>query len=191
VGIGGYKIRDQHGTHFLTFTIVGWVDVFTREVYMKICIDNFKFYQDKGLIIYAYVIMSNHLHLVASAEKGSRGLSAFVRDLKKNIAKQCLKKMYSKIESRRAWMKMVFAYHAKYNKRNSKYQFWIQNNKPKHIVTTRWMMKYLAYIHLNPVRAGWVDKAEDYVYSSAQNYLDIPNLHPKLKITTVELDIYS
>ena len=40
--------------------------------------------KEKGLIVYAFVIMSNHIHLIAAAKEGSKGLSAIIGDLKKH-----------------------------------------------------------------------------------------------------------
>src|ERR1700749_3312340 len=79
----GYAIRDQQATYFLTFTVVGWIDVFSRQTYRDIVIDSFKHCQKtKGLQLHAYVIMSNHVHLIASVKEGFT-LSAFIRDCKK------------------------------------------------------------------------------------------------------------
>lgn len=58
----GYKIEDQSASYFLTFQIVQWADIFTRKIYRDIIIDSFKYCRDhKGLEIYDYVIMSNHI----------------------------------------------------------------------------------------------------------------------------------
>lgn len=67
----GYRIINHNALHFITFTVVGWIDVFTRRKYKDIIIDSLKFCQkEKGLLIYAYVIMSNHIHLIVQAEEG-------------------------------------------------------------------------------------------------------------------------
>ena len=61
----GYKIRDQSAIHFITFAVVGWVDVFTRKPYRDIVLDSVRYCQDgKGLLLHAWCIMSNHWHLV-------------------------------------------------------------------------------------------------------------------------------
>ena len=61
----GYKIYDQGALYYVTFKIVNWVDLFSRKVYKDIAIDSLKFCQrNKGLEIYAYVIMSNHIHIL-------------------------------------------------------------------------------------------------------------------------------
>ena len=129
----GYVISDQYATYFLTFTIVGWVDVFTRKELKDIIVDSLDFCQkQKGLIINAYVIMSNHIHLVASAKPESPGLSAIIRDFKKFTSKKILEFVLgNKSESRQEWMRIVFVYHARFNKNNAKYQVWQQNNRPK------------------------------------------------------------
>ncbi len=88
--MAGYQIRHQFSTHYLTLTIVGWADVFTRKAYKDIIIDSLAFCQkEKGLIVYAYVIMSNHLQLITAAKKDSKGLSAIIGDFKRHP--RCLK----------------------------------------------------------------------------------------------------
>ena len=88
---GGYKIADQFATYFLTFTLVGWVDLFTRRQCCQILIDSFNYCKEnKGLILYAYVIMGSHVHLIASAREGSSGLSAIVRDFKSHTSRKII-----------------------------------------------------------------------------------------------------
>ena len=79
----GFQIKDQYAVHFLTFTVVEWVDVFTRKTYSDILIDSLKFCQEKkGLKIHAWCIMSNHVHLILSTD-GLKKLSDVIRDFKK------------------------------------------------------------------------------------------------------------
>ncbi len=57
--------------YYVTITVVGWMDVFTRKEYVYDLFKNLKYCQEnKGLEIYAYVVMSNHLHLIARAKDG-------------------------------------------------------------------------------------------------------------------------
>ena len=82
----GYIIRNQQAIYYMTFTIVGWIDVFSRKEYRDIVIESLKYCQQKkGLHLHAYVVMSNHMHIVASVEENFE-LSAFVRDFKKFTA---------------------------------------------------------------------------------------------------------
>jgi putative transposase len=56
------------------------------------------------------------------------------------------------------------------NKHNTKYQFWQEGNHPVELISNEMIEQRLDYIHQNPVKAGFVHKAEDFVYSSAANY---------------------
>ena len=185
--MAGYQIRNQYHTHYLTLTIVGWADIFTRKTYKDIIIDSLAYCQkEQGLIVYAYVIMSNHIHLIAAAKEESKGLSTILGNLKRHTAKQIIKTIKNQPESRREWLLNVFAYHAKYNRNNQNYQVWIQNNHPIELISPKWIRQKLNYIHLNPVRAGIVAKAHHYLYSSASNYQDGTGILP---VTIIDLGI--
>ncbi len=73
-------------------------------------------------------------------------------------------------ESRKEWMIKRFKKAGELNSRNSNYQFWKQDNEPKIIYTPEFASQKLEYIHNNPVDAGIVEKAEEYIYSSARDY---------------------
>ncbi|MEP1118552.1 MAG: hypothetical protein ABJO94_02535 [Ekhidna sp.] len=80
------------------------------------------------------------------------------------------------IESRKDWMKVVFSYHAKFNKRVKDKQFWTHENHAVELTSNEMIDSKMNYIHENPVRAGWVEKEEDYLYSSARNYAGLNDL---------------
>ena len=85
----GYKIQKDDSAYYVTFQIVGWVDLFTRQVYRDIVIDSLKYCQDnKGLAVFGYVIMSNHIHLLVQAQKSN--LSDIVRDIKSYTSQKFL-----------------------------------------------------------------------------------------------------
>ena len=169
--MSGYRILDQNGLYYLTLTTVGWIDIFTRQCYRDIILDSLKYCQEnKGLILNAYVVMSNHLHLIARAEEGKR-LSNILRDFKRFTSNQIIKTIQKERESRKDWLLHVMAYHAKYNKNNSMYQLWRRDNHPFFLYTPRFIAQKLDYLHWNPVRAGLVREPEHYLYSSASNYV--------------------
>ena len=169
----GYFIANQYAPHFLTFTTVGWIDIFTRQQCRDMVMNSFKYcIEHKGMNIHSYVIMSNHLHLVLSAQEGSDGLSCIIRDMKKYLSKSIIKwVLNSRNESRTDWIKVVLKYHAKYNFNNKRYQLWQQHNRPMILEYPKITRQKIAYIHYNPVKAGIVDNPDDYVYSSARNYV--------------------
>ncbi|KAF0199661.1 MAG: hypothetical protein FD166_89 [Bacteroidetes bacterium] len=166
----GYKILETEGAYFLTFQIVGWVDIFTRKVYRDIVIDSLEYCRkNKSLNIFAYVIMSNHIHILAQSGQGD--LSGFIRDFKSYTCKQFMSEILKSSESRRDWMKLIFEYHGKY-KAKQQYQFWTNNNHAELIYSQKFIEQKVNYIHYNPVKNGLVEKPEDYLYSSARNYAD-------------------
>ena len=55
-------------------------------------------------------------------------------------------------------------------KRNEKYQVWTHENHAEIVYGNQFMDSKINYIHENPVRAGIVEEAEDYLYSSARSY---------------------
>lgn len=171
----GCKMNNPASAYFLTFTVVDWVDVFTRKVYKDIIIDCFKYCRNfKGLQVWAYVIMSNHIHCILSTKNNN--LPDILRDFKRHTASHILKAIQAPSESRRDWMMKRFEFAARSNVRNTSHQFWMHDNHPEELLTTKFTVQKLDYIHLNPVRAGWVDKAEDWIYSSARNYMYQPAL---------------
>lgn len=171
MGDGGYHINDQGAIHFVTLTVVDWVDVFSRQIYRELVIDSLRFCQkNKGLELYGFVIMSNHIHMVV--QSNSNDLSGFLRDFKSYVAKQIIDKILEGPESRAEWMLTRFGFAARSNKRNSQYQFWKSGNHPEEIYTEKFLWQKLNYIHMNPVRAGIVKRASEYVYSSASNYVN-------------------
>ncbi len=167
---GGYKIRDQSAIHFITFAVTGWMDVFTRRQYADIILDSWRYCQKKkGLLLYAWCIMSNHLHFIASSEKND--LSGTLRDFKKFTGKELIKSIQSNgQESRREWMLSLFRSAGESNSRNKEFQLWRQDNHPIELYSSAFIVQRINYIHENPVRAGIVEKAEHYCYSSAKDY---------------------
>jgi REP element-mobilizing transposase RayT len=166
----GYKIRNKEGIHFITFAVIEWVDVFTRKDYRDIVLESIKYCQaEKGLILYAWCLMSNHVHLVVAAKNNDT--SDILRDFKKFTGKKIIKAIQeNNKESRREWMLNIFKQAGEANSRNSTYQFWRQENHPKELFSSGFTVQKLNYIHNNPVESGIVEKAEDYLYSSARDY---------------------
>jgi REP element-mobilizing transposase RayT len=178
----GYKIRNQTATHFLTFTIVGWIDLFSRQRYRDIILENMAFCRkEKGLLQSAYVIMSNHLHLIWTSR--NKNMSGLIRDFKGYTSKRLIESIQKDPESRRDWLLYMFRYHAKYASDNEEFKLWTGDNHPEEIHSAAFFATKLNYIHQNPVRAGLVADPTSYIYSSAANYkgrkglIDVDVLH--------------
>ncbi|MFI5196184.1 MAG: REP-associated tyrosine transposase [Chitinophagales bacterium] len=163
----GYQIDDQYAMYFLTFTIVDWVDVFSRKNYRDIVMDSLRFcINEKNLKLYGYVIMTNHVHIIAHSPIGK--LSDTIRDFKKYTGRHIIESIKNEPESRREWLLHRFEWNAQQNLRSSDHQVWTHENHAVSITSEKFFRQKLNYIHQNPVRAGWVEREEDYVYSSAK-----------------------
>ncbi|WP_258103557.1 transposase [Marinoscillum sp. MHG1-6] len=184
--MSAYKFDDPDGLYFLTFTVVEWVDIFSRQDYVNIILDSLRFCQrEKGLIVTAWVIMSNHLHLIISREENTRNtLSDIVRDFKKITSSQILNEIRSNsLESRKNWMLWIFKSAGERNRNNKNHQFWKQDNRAELLFSNDFMEQKLDYLHQNPVKAGLVDEAEHYRYSIARDYCGYQGL---LEIVLIE-----
>ena len=178
-----YKFYEKTDLYFVTYTVVSWVDVFTRDIYRKVLLDSWNYcIKNKGLKIYAWCIMTNHVHMIISSEKEE--LSNIMRDMK-SYTSTTLKKLIRETsgESRKKWMLKIFEMAGNKNKNNNRFQLWQQHNHPILLDSNFLLNQKLDYIHNNPVKAGFVDRPEDYVYSSARDYAGEPGL---IKIELIE-----
>jgi hypothetical protein len=103
-------------------------------------------------------------------------MSDFIRDFKQFTAKKILAEIDNVSESRRDWMLYRFEFAGKYDPQITKYRFWKDTNHPIEITSTELFKQRMNYIHLNPVKAGFVANPEDYLHSSARNYAGLDAL---------------
>jgi REP element-mobilizing transposase RayT len=157
---------NYEGVFFLTFTVEGWIDVFTREIYCEILTKNLIYCQQKkGIEIFAYVIMSNHMHIIVRRNGGF--VDDWIRDYKSYTAKIILDSIQENInESRKKWLLYMIKFFANASAQNKEFKFWQKTNHPTEIYSADVMKQKIDYIHLNPVRAGLVTDASYYKYSS-------------------------
>ena len=166
--MGRYKIIDEDGIYFTTHTIVEWLPVFTEIEYFQIIIESLKYCQEnKGLHVCGYVIMLNHFHLIAQTAPGVR-FQDVMRDMKRHTSK-AISKMLEK--DNRILFLYVFKKAAEAENGKRTYKIWQDDYHPKILYTDNVCRQKLAYMHHNPTRKGFVSKPEDWLYSSARNYL--------------------
>jgi REP element-mobilizing transposase RayT len=106
--------------------------------------------------------MPSHVHLIPRAEEENP--SEILRDFKAYTAKRVLEEIETHPqESRQEWMLEIFA-------KNKTRQFWQHHNKPIELWSDKVVNQKIYYVHMNPVRAGFVTSPEHWKYSSAKNY---------------------
>jgi putative transposase len=166
-----YHFGDSEKPHFITSSVVKWIDVFSREAYTEIVAESLKFcIEKKGLQLHEWVIMSNHIHLIASADE-EKQLADIMRDMKKFTSQRIIAAIEANLqESRRDWLLWMFKRAGALNKNNETYQFWQQDNHPIELSTNEMIHQRLDYLHNNPVKAGYVWEPQHYKYSSAIDY---------------------
>ncbi|GAB5417943.1 MAG: transposase [Crocinitomicaceae bacterium] len=166
----------KNSTYFLTLTVVGWIDVFTRESHKEVIIESLRYcIENKGLNVYCYCLMSNHLHMIVSADEPHQ-LKYVIRDFKKFSAKRILKQIEEQPESRREWMLREFKQAGAKSSKHQKYKFWKVGSHAIELYNERFTWIKINYIHKNPVKDGYVTRAEHWKYSSARNYLGMDSV---------------
>ena len=180
----GYQNYDQTSLYYLTFQVVKWVDIFTRLEYKEIITESFTFCRDsKGLKLYAYVIMTNHIHLIARAKENYK-LSDIIWDFKKLLLINYLIILAShlKVEVIGCLKDLNLQPASMVEIVNT--QIWTHENHAIELHSIEFIEQKLNYIHNNPVRVGIVNKPEDYIFSSARNY---SGLEGKIEIDSLFL----
>lgn len=168
-----YKFHNLEGAYFVSFAVVNWLDVFTRKEYIEIILDSLRYCQkEKGMEIYAWCIMTNHIHLVFKSINGQKpGL--LLGDFKKFTSKAIVNAIIDNPnEQNRTHFLESFIKAGKKSSNVKTYQFWQHHNQPIEIWSNKIISQKIRYVHNNPVAAGYVNKPEEYLYSSARDYCD-------------------
>lgn len=164
MGRNRYKLFENGQPCFMTCTILNWSPLFADKEIAQIIIDSLSFLQkEKHLALFGYIIMENHLHLIASGETLAKEISNFKSFTARKII-DCLKEKKSRsILNQLKYFKLN-------HKKDRTYQFWQEGSHPELIQNEKMMKQKLEYIHYNPVQRGYVDDPAHWRYSSARNY---------------------
>lgn len=166
-----YKFHNPEAAYFVSFAVVEWLDVFTRNEYKNILIDSLQYCQkQKGMEIYAWCIMTNHVHLIfrSTTERKPEDL---LGDFKRFTSKKVIEAIrFNPRESRKENLLQQFKLAGEKTSNVKTYQFWRHDNKPIELWSNKVTYQKIKYIHNNPVDSGLVFRPESYMYSSAIDY---------------------
>jgi REP element-mobilizing transposase RayT len=167
-----YKFYNPDGVYFVSFAVVDWIDVFIRNEYKNIILESLRFCQKKkGMEIFAWCIMTSHVHLVFRSAKDDVKPELLLGDFKRFTSQQIVKAIIENPqESRKEWLLDKLKDAAQKSSNVKHYQLWQHSNKPIELWSNKVLDEKISYIHQNPVEEGLVFKAEDYMYSSAIDY---------------------
>jgi REP element-mobilizing transposase RayT len=161
-----YKIYETEYPYLITASVVYGLPLFGIQGIANTVLSSLRFLQEKKEVnIYAYVMMENHIHFIAQSDLLASKVSAF----KSFTARRSIN--FLKNNGHGIWLKRLKEQKAKY-KQGRTYQFWQEGYHPKQITGDDMMVQKIEYIHNNPVKRGYVDRPEDWRYSSICNYVD-------------------
>jgi len=164
MGRSRYKIVEPTHPHFVTCTVLNWIPLFTNTQSVQILLDSLQYLQKSdNLKIYAFVILENHLHLVAQSDDLAKTIAKF----KAHSARELIKLL---IEQNVETILKQLKFYKKAHKSDREYQVWQEGIKPKLIQSDAMMIKLINYTHHNPIKRGYVDEAWHWRYSSARDY---------------------
>jgi REP element-mobilizing transposase RayT len=185
---GENHIHSKQAGYFITFDTVDWVDVFIRPVYKQVIVHTLNhFIDNKGLNLFAWCLMTNHLHLVAQAKDGFV-IADIEKEFKAFTNNKILEALDTEPETRREWMMKRFENVGNILGLLKKFQVWQNSNNPSFIDMrkTDQLIDHISLIHENPVRDRFVDSASEYPYSSARDYAGMKGLVKITKLPAVE-----
>ena len=165
-----YRIGETEYSYSLSGTVVGWLPVFTRPEAVQIVLDCWDFLrQNREFVLYGYVVLENHLHLIASAPDLTNAMKSFKMFTAKAII-ELLERCSAEMLLRQ--LRALKLRH----KTRSEYQVWQEGSCPKQLANEEMMRQKLEYMHNNPVKRGYVDETVQWRYSSARNYAGLRGL---------------
>ena len=150
--------------HFFTATILEWKKLLKPEKYKKIIIESLSFLvKENRVVIYAFVIMDNHMHIIWQMKNDET-----LEKLQGSLLRFTANKFKKDLEINHNNVLEMF----KVNAKDRTFQFWERNSLSVDLFSQNVFFQKLEYIHQNPVKAGLCKFAEEYQYSSASFYED-------------------
>lgn len=170
-----YKFHNPNAAYFVSFVPkafgIKWLPVFTKKEYIDIVLNCLRFCQkNKGMEIYSWIIMPNHMHLVFQSMDGQPP-ELLLGDFKRFTSNAIVKAIKENPEElNREFYLARFRVSASKSSNVKHHQFWRHDNRPIELWSNHVIAQKIRYIHNNPVVAGLVNYPEDYEYSSAVDY---------------------
>ena len=127
-----------------------------------------------GFLLFAYVLMPDHLHLLTDAPRKPSEVLKFIKGIVGHRVIEYLK-------SRNYESSLLKLRHDDW-KRNHRFSLWQHDSDVFSVTGESTFMQKVNYIHNNPVRAGLVEQAADYRWSSVRWWNGKPLDDEPLKI---------
>lgn len=109
----------------MTCTVLHWIPLFTRQESVEILLESFRYLQKTdNFKLYAYVVLENHLHIVAQSDNIGRSMAKF----KAYTAKEFIRLLQQ--ENVKTILDQL-AFYKKAHKVDREYQVWQEGIQPK------------------------------------------------------------
>jgi hypothetical protein len=158
-----YRLIEETRPHFLTCTVVAWLPVFNRPEAVEIILDSWRYLQRESMALYGYVILDDHLHMIAGGPDLSRMIARFKSFTARRIIDLLTERGASTLLEQLQYYKLC-------HKVDQDHQLWQEGSHPQAILEAEMMLQKLEYMHNNPKRRGFIDEPVHWRYSSARNY---------------------
>jgi len=159
-----YRIFESDSPYFLTNTVVAWLPIFAYPLFVDIILDSWRFLQrDRGVRIFGFVILENHLHWIATAVDLSEQVGRFKSYTARRIIDEMERRGFATLLEELKYFKLR-------HKIDQTYQLWQEGSHPQQIQNEEMLLQKLEYMHHNPLRRGYVEDPVHWRYSSARNY---------------------
>ncbi len=148
----------------MTCSVVKWLPLFGKPKIAEIVIESLNYMQSHDRMkTHAYVIMENHIHLIASSSSLGKEIGKF----KSYTARMIIDHLQV---NRTGLILKELEYARAQHKKDRTYQFWREGSHPQLIQSEEMPVQKIEYIHNNPVARGYVDDPIHWRYSSAHDY---------------------
>ena len=154
----------EYWPQYFTATIYEWKHLLAADSHKNIIVSSLEFLvTKKRIVLNAFIIMSNHLHLIWQPLFGFT-----LSDIQSSFMKYTAQQLKGSLGKSSPEVLEEF----KVNKYDREYQFWKREPLSVELRSPGVFEQKLNYIHDNPVKAGLCVYPEDYYYSSAKFYHD-------------------
>ena len=176
----GYQVSAEEDVpYFVTTATIGWAHVFTSTRYFEILVEALAYCRaNKGLDLYAYVVMTNHFHVIARTRVPG-ALSGVMRDFKRHTSREIMRQLQ---EDGNLTLAKFFSDTPLKRAGNTGAKVWQDDFHPVALADKDRFLQRLEYLELNPVRKGYVDEPDHWHYSSARN-----RIHEDQSVLEVDL----
>ena len=160
---------DPSNLYFVTTTAIHRVHLFKRDVIRRLIVDVLDMVRIlRSLELYAFVVMPNHVHFVVQCTP-EYTISDLMREFKPSVANHIVWQYQAEGNQK----VLQFLGEAVQRPDKQRYQVWDEDYDAKDVFSPDFLREKMEYTHNNPIQPHWqlVDRAEDYVWSSARFYL--------------------